>query len=166
MKSLMLIITALFTFQAFAQMTKTCQSVHPGLPSVEITFVDRYGFVLDEVSMMGSSMFKVDLEEHDAVVYFDVKSEIQNFPLAVSLQNSALGLTEYHSAQATLITSLNTDPRTLIEGTTFAEQMETISDDASGVAYFEFLDENNNVLGSSILVGWGGIFRNCQPAKN
>lgn len=131
------------------------------MPKIQLHFEGTLG-LLFRVSMQGEVVFQVDHDAFDVGLYFDAKEQLADFGLAKELERIAVGGKPYTSVTATLITSAKSDNPWLRLNNTFAAQMETLSDDASGVAYFEFFDAEKSLVGSSILVGWGGFFKDCR----
>lgn len=160
MKYLLLALGCLVSLKINAQVVKTCSSIHEEIPAIELVFDESQ--TLSKVLMEGSTFFEVDAKRHDLGFYFDISASLENYPLAVYLRSLAMLSGPYKTVQATLITLTENSNPWLRLGTTFDLQMEKISDDASGVMMLEFFNEDNFLVGSSILVGWGGVFHNCQ----
>ncbi len=160
MKMLILLVALVVASVAEATV-KTCRSVHPRMPKIQLHFEGELE-LLARVSMQGNVVFEAHPDAFDVGLYFDVKEQLADFSLAKELERHAVGAKPYSAVTATLITSAKSENPWLRLNNTFASQMETISDDASGVAYFEFFDADKTLVGSSILVGWGGFFKDCR----
>lgn len=158
----MLILFAALVVTSFAEASvKTCRSVHPHIPKIQLHFEGEFE-LLARVSIQETVVFEAHPDANDIGLYFDVKSQLLDFEIVKELERYAVGENPYSTVTATLITSAKSDNPWLRLNNTFATQMETISHDASGVAYFEFFAADNTLVGSSVFVGMGGFFKDCR----
>lgn len=161
MKKFIVLVGCLFAFNALSVETKVCDSVHPGHPGIKLE-IDQIG-MFQKVIWEEEVLFEVNLAHQDHALYLNVKNQIAQYPLALELQRQAIGLnTDFHSVVATVNTTARSENVWSRLGTTFEAQMDIISDDAAGIVFLEFKNDQGQNLGSAILVGWGGIFKNCR----
>lgn len=155
MKKIIILVGCLFAFNAFSVDTKVCKSIHRQHPAITL-HLDELG-IFQKVVWQNEVAFEVNPTEDDHVQYSDVTDQLNNYPLALHLQKYAIGAnTKFSSVVATVNTTKRGHPPT------FASQMDIISDDAAGILLLEFKGKRGQNLGSAILVGWGGIFKNCR----
>ena len=160
MKKFIVLVGCLFAFNALSAETKVCESVYPQHPGITL-HIDLLG-MFQKVVWENETLFEVDLNEQDHKLYLNVKNQLVNYPLALELQRQAIGTQQFHSVTATLNTTARSQNIWDRIGVTFEDQMDIISDDAAGVIHLEFKDIQGQSLGSAIMVGWGGIFKNCR----
>jgi hypothetical protein len=160
MKGLVYSVCYLFCLSAFAQTTMNCQSVVPRTPAVTL-HLDRAG-MFEKIFWDGEEAFSVNLTRDDHNLYLDVKDQLKDYPLALELQRYAIGRKKFHSVRAVINTSAkSTDPDDRRK-VSFKDQMDILSDDAAGILHLTFLNLQGKSIGSSIMVGWAGFFKNCR----
>lgn len=71
----------------------------------------------------------------------------------------ASGVTNYAKTQINLITTKEVGSTQKV---TAEEQLEILADDGAGIAFIEFSNRENRVVGNALFAGWAGIFTECK----
>ncbi len=93
--------------------------------------------------------------EFDVIAHFAKDADVQKYGLLTEL----LRLAKPTVAPSYFIVHSLTSPG---KGMNLDEIMEYLMDDLSGTLILEARDQAHNVLGRSMIVGWGGYFANCR----
>ncbi len=157
-----LVSAILFTTAAHATTaTKlVCVSTIDSSFTAEITF-DSAG-LLEEilVDMQGDRsivLSKANAAANDIGQHSATTADVQQFGLLQQLETFARGgSTQAAAFDVHTVSSKNGGP------TDLTTTMERISDDLSGIVLMSLVLPSGDVLGTSIVIGWGGFFSHCK----
>lgn len=152
------ILVVMTSLPTLAQSSFTCESTKYNIFTAKIDFdavgvlekltVDIEG-TLDEVYSPAEAI------NFDVLAHKAEEADIQKHGLLKNLLRYAKPTSQPSSYVVHSITGTN-------KGRSLDEIMAYISDDMSGILILEAFDQNLNVLGRSMIVGWGGYFHNCR----
>jgi hypothetical protein len=151
-------IVVLTSLTTFAQSSFTCESTKYNTFTAKVEF-DAVGILekltFDIKGTLDEVYSPAEANNFDVLAHKAEEADVQKHGLLKNLLGYAKPTSQPSSYVVHSITGKN-------KGRTLDEIMSYISDDMSGILILEAFDQNLNVLGRSIIVGWGGYFHNCR----
>lgn len=151
----MIVMTSL---PALAQSSFSCESAQSNTFTAKADF-DAFGVLekltIDMEGEVNDVYSPAEASNFDVLAHKAEEADIQKHDLLKILLDYAKPATHPNSYVVHSITGKG-------KGLSLDEVMDYISDDLSGILILEAFDQNQNVLGRSMIVGWGGYFHNCR----
>lgn len=157
MTTLGLILSTMLSTSVYAA-SLVCTMEYDKTVKAEITF-HELGFI-DQI--------RVKSTEFDEIIFSSNDNEMQVSTYVVTandlINNSFLaGMKKYAKLKNENYKTV--DFQSIVSKNRTGDLQEVtdyISDDGSGIGFLRFKDNNNNLVGTSLFLGWAGVYNNCK----
>lgn len=146
-----------------AKSTLTCTSTTVPSMKAELKF-DASDLLEDvSISVHGSKsaiLSATNAADFDILEHFVTTSDVKNFGLLQQLEF-------YAREGSTAVAELKVQTVSLKDGSSaelldLATAIEQIGDDLAGIVMMTVTEPSGSLVGSSVVIGWGGYFNNCK----